>query len=944
MDFPSALLSFLAGATVRSLVLAVLPLALLAAFRVKSAATRHAVLLLVTAGMMALAALNPLLPAIPLPVLRAGAPALASVPALPAPAIAVGDAVAPPVPTPGRPLGPVAPLFPSLLAAVYFAGVVFCLMRLLFGALFTRRLLRGARHIESGLGSSFGSHVYESSWISVPLTLGWRRPRILLPPGWQQWDRLKLDAVLVHERNHIRRRDWAIALLAAVNRSLYWFNPLAWWLERRLAALAEQACDDAALLALGQRESYAQALLDMATAVKTGQGRLVWDAMAMAKGTEVRMRIERILDDNRPIPRGLTRSRWLVLVACSLPLIYLTAALRPVPAEAQDQGQTPPAIAELLHARRPLTAGDAAQMEQYLAANPGDLQVREQLILYYFSAGVSEPRLTHIYWLIANHPESSEAALTSRGITPRATSFNTTADYERAAGLWRQQAGSHPSDDKVLTNTAMFFAQPGGDPNEAERLLLQVRALHPNTADGADRLANLYATAILGTSGDPKFPNDNPDFGNRVRAQIENGTDGPVTAMTGSQLAGAARRPQPGGSLAPGTLNLDEHPLLIPIVELGHRLMERAPQLPGPRLFVFGNGALFDPRGAGAAGTRLQADRAAAVDAIRTQPGITSAQQANPGLPVLSPKPAAVSVVQPAYPPLARQARIQGVVSLAVAISPDGHVTNLTVLRGHPLLVQTAIEAVRQWVYSPVPQAGMFEEDVNFTLSQNEIEQTPPLPADTPRKQANLQLPALSPRPATVSVVDPTYPPLARQARIQGVVGLAVTISPEGRPTNLSVLRGHPLLVQAALDAVKQWVYSPVPQAVTFEEDVNFVLPPNSIAQGQSAADAASALPPQAGPLRVKVGPLVQAAQLLNKVDPVYPEQAKAAGIQGPVTLQIVIANDGTVETVTPVEGHPLLVAAAQDAVKQWVYKPTLLNGHPVEVATTVTVPFELNQ
>ncbi len=347
MDSASALLSFLAGATVRSLVLAALPLALVAAWRVKSAASRHAVLFLVTAGMLAMAVLYRALPAIPLPILHAAtASAPLSAPAIPAVRIeAVPAFAAPRTPAP-------IPIVPRVLAGVYLAGLIFCLARLLFGALFTRRLLRGAQHIESELGSQ----VYESTWISVPLTVGWLRPRILLPAGWRDWDPAKLNAVLVHERNHIRRGDWAIALGAALNRSLYWFNPLAWWLERRLATLAEQACDDAALLALGQRASYAQALLDMAAAVKTGQGRLVWDAMAMAKGAEVRIRIERILDEGRQIPRGLTRSRWLMLVACSLPLIYFTAVLRPVPVAAQ--AQTPPAIAELLQYRPNLTAAD----------------------------------------------------------------------------------------------------------------------------------------------------------------------------------------------------------------------------------------------------------------------------------------------------------------------------------------------------------------------------------------------------------------------------------------------------------------------------------------------------------------------------------------------------------------------------------------------------------
>ena len=361
-----------------------------------------------------------------------------------------------------------------------------------------------------------------------------------------------------------------------MNRSLYWFNPLAWWLERRLAALAEEACDDAALLALGQRESYAQALLDMAAAVKTGQGRLVWDAMAMAKGKEVRMRIERILDDSRQIPRGLTRSRWLMLVAASLPLIYLSAALRPVPAAARDQ--TPAAIAGLLQHHPTLTAGDAAQLEQYLITDPNDLAAREKLVLYYFSTGVREPRLSHIYWLIANHPESNEAAITSQGITPRATQFNTTADYERAAALWQQQAAAHPNDAAVLTHAGTFFAQPGGDPNEAERLFLQVHAIDPLEGEGP--LAKLYATAILGTFGDPKYPDDNPDFGNRVRSQIESSTDGMLLELTGATLAGGGvtLRTREGATFHSGAVNYDEHPLLAPARDLGKRLMELAPK------------------------------------------------------------------------------------------------------------------------------------------------------------------------------------------------------------------------------------------------------------------------------------------------------------------------------------------------------------------------------
>jgi protein TonB len=101
--------------------------------------------------------------------------------------------------------------------------------------------------------------------------------------------------------------------------------------------------------------------------------------------------------------------------------------------------------------------------------------------------------------------------------------------------------------------------------------------------------------------------------------------------------------------------------------------------------------------------------------------------------------------------------------------------------------------------------------------------------------------------------------------------------------------------------------------------------------------------PPREAPKRIRVGGQVQAAQLVNKVQPLYPALAKQARIQGTVRLQAVIAKNGSVEELQVLSGHPLLVQAALDAVKQWRYRPTLLNGEPVEVVTTIDVVFTLS-
>jgi protein TonB len=97
-------------------------------------------------------------------------------------------------------------------------------------------------------------------------------------------------------------------------------------------------------------------------------------------------------------------------------------------------------------------------------------------------------------------------------------------------------------------------------------------------------------------------------------------------------------------------------------------------------------------------------------------------------------------------------------------------------------------------------------------------------------------------------------------------------------------------------------------------------------------------------PSRIKVGGNVQSAKLVRQPRPVYPPLAKQARISGVVKLSAVISKDGTIQHLEVMSGHPLLVPSALDAVKQWVYQPTLLNGEPVEVQTQIDVNFTLSQ
>jgi periplasmic protein TonB len=113
---------------------------------------------------------------------------------------------------------------------------------------------------------------------------------------------------------------------------------------------------------------------------------------------------------------------------------------------------------------------------------------------------------------------------------------------------------------------------------------------------------------------------------------------------------------------------------------------------------------------------------------------------------------------------------------------------------------------------------------------------------------------------------------------------------------------------------------------------------------GQGIIGGAALPPPPkaATPARIKQGGNVTAAAIITQTRPVYPALARQARIQGNVVLHAIIDKEGKVAQLEIVSGHPLLVQSALDAVKQWRYKPTQLNGDPVEVDTTITVTFTM--
>jgi TonB family protein len=125
--------------------------------------------------------------------------------------------------------------------------------------------------------------------------------------------------------------------------------------------------------------------------------------------------------------------------------------------------------------------------------------------------------------------------------------------------------------------------------------------------------------------------------------------------------------------------------------------------------------------------------------------------------------------------------------------------------------------------------------------------------------------------------------------------------------------------------------------------DVPGGLPPEGTSGIGGILSSEPLLPRVASPTRIRVAQGVMRSFLVTKVDPSYPPDAERQQVDGTVALRIIIDKDGNVSKVEPVTGHPLLIPAAIDAVKQWKYKPYLLNHTPVEVETMVLIKFVIS-
>jgi TonB family protein len=188
-------------------------------------------------------------------------------------------------------------------------------------------------------------------------------------------------------------------------------------------------------------------------------------------------------------------------------------------------------------------------------------------------------------------------------------------------------------------------------------------------------------------------------------------------------------------------------------------------------------------------------------------------------------EPKKIKDVKPVYPPIAETARISGVVIAEIVIDTNGDVRDARILRSIPMLDQAALDAIRQWRYTPttlngVPVELVMTVTVSFTLGSE------PAPSVG---QAPVRVGGDIKEPRKIYDAKPFYPPAAQAAGVQGIVIVEAIIGVDGRVSSAKVLRSVPMLEEAAIDAVSQWVYEPtllggVPVPVVMTVTVNFTL------------------------------------------------------------------------------------------------------------------------
>ena len=289
------------------------------------------------------------------------------------------------------------------------------------------------------------------------------------------------------------------------------------------------------------------------------------------------------------------------------------------------------------------------------------------------------------------------------------------------------------------------------------------------------------------------------------------------------------------------------------------------------------------------------------------------------------------------YPAAALKQGVQGTVVVEVKLDANGNVADARVVSGPDELRNTALQSVLQWHLTKNLAGSSRQVNISFHLPEVSAGATSGVTGGASAGVLGGMI-ASAPTPWAGRTLRIDVQGLSDESRADLLSQLPVhdggTLSIEAFQNVIRVVKGFDEHLSFA-----------VMTTGSSEVTMRIAVPGGAKAMAatmpavSTSADA-SATPPAT----IRVGGSVQQTRLVSQSRPVYPVEAKQARIQGVVQLSATIAKDGAVRNLEVIGGHPLLVQAAMDAVRQWVYQPTLLNGQPVEVITQIDVNFTLSQ
>ena len=395
----------------------------------------------------------------------------------------------------------------SLMLAIWGTVVLAIALTLLWAGRSVRRIVRGARPLESSdwatplleiadrIGLEAVPRLLQSDEAKMPFACGILTPTIVLPAESENWTLDRRRAVLLHELAHVRRHDLLGHTLGRLVCAVYWFHPLVWTAAKHLRSESERACDDLALACGTRATDYAEHLLDIVTSVRGDSTPLV--ALAMARRKEFEGRMLAILD---PDLRHSTPSRrQSMALIVSLALISLTVgAVAPVArsADAAVIAKAPQGVAAPLATPRAIPSATPKRVPAH--PDSGVRGVMSKSTSYATSTSASA---SQSFSRSASHSASQATSESTQAIVNQTT---TSAD---AAITAIANAGAEYG-LKVASSVLKSLAQnvstkgekgPKGDKRSDDRPLLLARVLKSDTSASLRRIAAWGLQAYAGS-------------------------------------------------------------------------------------------------------------------------------------------------------------------------------------------------------------------------------------------------------------------------------------------------------------------------------------------------------------------------------------------------------------------------------------------------------------